>query len=156
MPFVAPWVVSSIAIEGTAGATDTIEAGAGAETVDAVGGKTGGAGTVVAGAADANAICGTMDIDPRAGKTGAASAAGNGICGTKDRYAIGDKSVATDTIVAVAHEANLLYLGSPNSLRDTERRSFSTISFHLLFLRLFHPVIVSSTFNLATIRITVL
>jgi hypothetical protein len=104
--------MGSIAIEGTAGATDTIEAGAGAETVDAVGGKTGGASTVVAaaGAADANAIYGTMDMDPRAGKTGAASAAGNGICGTKDRYAIGDKSGATDTIVAVAHEANLLYL----------------------------------------------
>jgi hypothetical protein len=99
-----------------------------------------------AGAADANAICGTMDMDPREGKTGAASAAGNGICGTKDSYAMGDKGRATNTIVAVAHDANLLYLGSPNSPRDTERHSFSTISFHLLFLRLFHPVIVSSTF----------
>jgi hypothetical protein len=62
-----------------------------------------------AGAAGANAICGTMDMDPRGGKTGAASAAGNGICGTKDSYAIGDKSGATNTIVVVVadHHFNL-------------------------------------------------
>jgi hypothetical protein len=67
--------------------------------------------------------------------------------------AFGGKTGATNTIGAGASEANLLYLGSPNSLRDTEGYSFSrpvsilqAISFHLFLPRSFPPVIVSSAF----------
>jgi len=54
------------------------------------------------------------------GKTAAGPAGNSDICGTTDSDVIGGKTGATDTIGARASEANLLYLGSPNSLRDTE------------------------------------
>ena len=53
-----------------------------------------------AGATDANAICGTMDMDAVGGKTGAGAVGGSGIWGAKDSNAIEGKTGALDTIGA--------------------------------------------------------